>query len=440
MTPTAAALSSILPAAPKNLEDTGLDFETLTDLVLKTLHRSVGSTGGELARRMGVPFGVIERSLEHLRALQLSEIAGGSIMGGSAFRYRLTDRGHERALRAHEINQYSGIAPVPLAQYRHYMSAFSQRAAKAVPSADVHRAFEDLVVSRQVLDELGPAINARHSIFIYGPPGNGKTVMAQHIRRLLGGTLAVPYALDVNGHIIRFFDPSLHEPVHPDEADVDATDGVSRFDRRWVHCRRPTVTVGGELTLEALSLRFDPRAGTYRAPVQTLANGGVLVIDDFGRQQCPPRDLLNWWMVPLESRVEYMTLGSGEKIEMPFEALVIFSTNIRPSDLVDEAFLRRIRHKIYAGNPSIDAFTEIFRRCCDARRVPFERAHVEYLLDTVYGPRRLPLRACQPRDLIDHALALAEYRGEPRVLTHDLLDAACAGYFLVDDTATASDL
>lgn len=438
MTPIAESLSSILPATPRTLDDTGLDFETLTELVLKTLHRTAGCSGGELARKMGVPYSVIEGSLEHLRALQLSEIVGGSILGGSAFRHRLTERGHEHAIRALEVNRYAGIVPVPLVQYQRYMRAFSASAARPVPSASVHEAFDDLVVSASVLDELGPAINARHSIFIYGPPGNGKTVMAQHIQRLLGGALAVPYAIEVNGHIIRFFDPSLHEPVVSAEPETD--DGLSPFDRRWVHCRRPTVTVGGELTLEALSLRFDPRAGTYRAPVQTLANGGVLVIDDFGRQQCPPRDLLNWWMVPLESRVEYMTLGSGEKIEMPFEALVIFSTNIRPSELVDEAFLRRIRHKIYAGNPSLDAFTEIFRRCCEARHVPFDRAHVEYLRDTVYGPRRLPLRACQPRDLIDHALALAEYRGEPRVLTHDLLDAACAGYFLVDDSATASDL
>jgi len=438
MTVTDASLSSVLPPAPLTLEQTGLDFEDVTELVLKTLHRSVGSSGGELARRMGVPFGVIDSSLERLRGLQLCEIMGGSIMGGSSFRYRLTDRGHDRALKALEQNGYAGVLPVPIDQYRAYLSAYTRLNTHPVAPSDIRTAFADLVVSPQVLDELGPAINARHSIFIYGPPGNGKSVMAQRVRRVLGGTIALPYAIDVDGQIIRFFDPSVHQPVAPIDADAD--ESLLRHDHRWVHCRRPMVTVGGELTLEALTLRFNPRAGTYRAPVQTLANGGVLVVDDFGRQQCPSHELLNWWMVPLESRVEYMTLNSGEKIEMPFEALVIFSTNIRPTELVDEAFLRRIRYKIYAGDPTPDDYAVIFRRCCAEQGIPFDRLHLDYLFDRVYRARRIPLRGCHPRDLINQALTLAEYHGQPRRLTIELLEVACAGYFLVDDQASPSVL
>lgn len=432
---TDAAPSSASPIAPRTLDETGLDAELLRSLLLKALHWGAGISGADLARRVGLPFAIIESGLDELRTLQLCEVAGGSILGGSAFRYRLTERGHERALRSQEQNGYSGIAPVPLHQYRRYIAEFVRRTTAPITPAAVQQAFDGLVVNRAVLDEFGPAVNTGHSIFIYGPPGNGKTQMAQRVRRLLSGTIAVPWAIEVNGRVIRFFDPALHEPTGPIDEDV-----TSAFDRRWVMCHRPMITVGGELTLAALGLGFDPRSGTYRAPVQALANGGVLLVDDFGRQQCPPRDLLNWWMVPLESRVEYMALQSGEKIEMPFETLVIFSTNLRPTDLVDEAFLRRIRYKIFAADPTPEEYASIFERCCASRGVPFDPAHVTRLLDTVYQPRRLALRACQPRDLIDQALALAEYRGRPGVLTHDLLDTACAGYFLVDDTATASDL
>jgi predicted ATPase with chaperone activity len=251
------------------------------------------------------------------------------------------------------------------------MEQFSQAVPHGVTVEEVREAFSHLVVDEEVLDELGPAITAGHSIFIYGPPGNGKSAMAAAVRTLLGGVIAIPHALEVEGQIIRFFDPVVHEPVSAPPRDERTGE---RFDQRWILCRRPMVSVGGELTLESLGLGFNPRSGVYRAPIQALANGGVLVIDDFGRQRCPPQDLLNWWMVPLESRVEYLTLQSGEKIEMPFLALVIFSTNLNPAELVDEAFLRRIHYKIYARNPTPEAFIRIFERCCEGLGIPFERA------------------------------------------------------------------
>jgi predicted ATPase with chaperone activity len=424
---TDGTASSARPPAPTTLEETGLTEDLVTGLVLKSLHAGGPTTGLELSKRLGLVFGVIEPILGFLKTQLLCEIVGGGMIGGATYRYRLSDAGHQRARSFLQHNSYCGIAPITLDQYRRYMDQFNRSMSRGATNEQVRDAFSHLVVAEAVLDELGPAINAGHSIFIYGPPGNGKSAMAAAVRTLLGGTIAMPYALEVDGHIIRFFDPAIHEPIPASDLDEQLGE---RYDGRWIVCRRPMVSVGGELTLEALGLSYNARSGMYRAPVQALANGGVLVIDDFGRQRCAPRDLLNWWMVPLESGVEYLMLESGEKFEMPFLALVIFSTNLSPSDLVDEAFLRRIQYKIYARNPTVEGFIRIFERCCDERGIAFQRPLVEDLIDAFYRPRRIELRACQPRDLINQALTLASYRGQPRQLTAELLDAACASYFV----------
>jgi predicted ATPase with chaperone activity len=287
-----------------------------------------------------------------------------------------------------------------------------------------------------VLDQVGPAIAAAHSMFVYGPPGNGKTVIAQAIRNLLDGEIAVPHALEVEGSIIRLFDPVNHEMIETPQQTGMLSHG-DRFDARWVRCRRPMVMVGGELTLEALELSYSPTMRFYGAPVQAVANGGVLVIDDFGRQRCSARDLLNRWIVPLESRVDFLTLNTGQKFELPFMLLVVFATNIRPSDLVDEAFLRRIHYKVFAESPTIADFKLIFQHCCREREVSYDEAVVEHLLGNYYSSRNITPRGCHPRDLIDQALAQAAYLGEPRRLTNELLEAACASYF-VDDTDRAA--
>jgi hypothetical protein len=421
------------PAAPLTLADTGLSFDLVTELALKTLHRAAELSGSELARRLGLSFAVVEPSLDLLKTQRQCEITGGPTFGGSSFRYRLTDTGHARAMIALERNQYIGAAPVTVDHYRQYMERFQQSATLLVTADEVRAAFSHLVVSDRVLDEIGPAVNGGQSIFIYGPPGNGKTVMARTIRTLLSGTIAIPHAIEVGGNIIRFYDPSIHEPVSPSELDEQAG---PRYDGRWVTCQRPMVSVGGELTLETLELGYNPRSGIYYAPVQALANGGVLLVDDFGRQRCSPRDLLNWWMVPLESHIESLSLQSGEKLEMPFLALVIFSTNLKPSELVDEAFLRRIQYKIYADSPTSADFIQIFERCCAERGIPFERRLVDDVLEGFFRARQIELRACQPRDLIEQALSLASYRGQPRELTADLLETACLSYFIDDREAT----
>jgi predicted ATPase with chaperone activity len=330
-----------------------------------------------------------------------------------------------------ESNHYVGIAPVPFEQYRQYMLSFQQGAPRTATRDNVRDAFSHLVISQRVLDQLGPAINAGHSMFVYGPPGNGKTVISQAIRKLLHGEIAIPHAVEVEGAIIRFFDPVNHEPVASmDDEEDQSLDLGQRLDHRWVRCRRPMVMVGGELTLDALELSYSGSTGFYRAPVQAIANGGVLVIDDFGRQHCSARDLLNRWIVPLESRVDFLTLQSGQKFEMPFMVLIIFATNIKPAELVDEAFLRRIHYKVFAESPTVQEFTKIFENYCKQAGLAFEPKAVEHLLQTYYRPRQIALRGCQPRDLIEHVLSLADYRAEPRRLTPELLDLACASYFV----------
>jgi hypothetical protein len=424
-----APLAVAMPAAPTTYEEAGLTLDLLIQLTLKTLHFAGELNGGELSRRLGVNFSVIEPALEALKSQRQIEIGGGSMVGRASYRYRITDAGRQRAALFLESNHYVGVAPVPFEQYQRYMRAFGAAAPRSATRDRVREAFSHLVISQAVLDQLGPAINAGHSMFVYGPPGNGKTVISQAIRKLLDGEIAIPHAIEVEGAIIRFFDPVNHEPIQSDDAG-ESLDLGARLDQRWVRCKRPMVMVGGELTLEALELSYSPTSGFYRAPVQAVANGGVLVIDDFGRQQVAPRDLLNRWIVPLESRVDFLTLQSGQKFELPFNVLVVFATNIKPADLVDEAFLRRIHYKVFAESPTVGEFMQIFENCCRERQLTFDRALVQDLLKTYYEPRKIPLRGCQPRDLIDQSMSLAEYLAAPRQLSRDLLEAACASYFV----------
>jgi hypothetical protein len=421
-----------IPPAPATVDATGLNEETISQLLLKTLYFGGELTGAVLARRLGLSFRVIESSLEFLTTQRSCEIAGGAMLGRGSFRYRITEAGRSTAVMFLQQNQYVGVAPVPLTQYQAYMKAFGETHQLQVTERQVREAFAHLVLSDAVLDEIGPAINGNHSIFIYGPPGNGKTAMARGIQRLLSGEIAIPFAIEVEGQIIRVFDPVTHERVPTQKSVLGDFEVDASADARWMLCRRPAVVTGGELTLDSLELSFDARHGFYRAPMHLLANGGLLIIDDFGRQHCSPGDLLNRWMVPLENRVDYLTLRSGLKFEVPFQVLVAFATNIKPADLVDEAFLRRVQYKVFAENPDRESFIRIFELCCLERGIPFARALVEQVLDGYYVSRQVPLRACQPRDLVNHAMLLATYRGLPKLLTSELLDSACHSYFVED--------
>jgi len=267
-------------------------------------------------------------------------------------------------------------------------------------------------------------------VFLYGPPGNGKTVVAEGIGRALGGDMYVPSALDVDGQIITIFDPVNHEALEDEGPAGGSIIKAVERDRRWVRIRRPVVTVGGELTLEMLDLSFNAIAKFYEAPLQMKANGGVFVVDDFGRQRVRPRDLLNRWIVPLENRVDYLTLHTGKKFEMPFDVLIVFATNLNPESLADEAFLRRIPYKIFAKNPTADEFGRIFELNCRRKGIPYDPVVIEYLIRRYYEPRGVEMRGCHPRDIVEQVVDICRYQSRQPVLSRELLDQACRNYFL----------
>ena len=432
------ASEDVRPAVPRTLEEAGLSAGLMTPLVLKTIYAAGELTGAELARRLGVQFSVIEPCLETLKAQRHFTVGGGSMVGGPTYRYGLTAEGAAAAVQAQQHDRYLGCAPVPIAQYRDYLKTFERltlaKVDRTTSAAELRSAFSQLVLSDRVLDQIGPAFRSGRSMFIFGAPGNGKTAIAQAVHVLLPGDIAIPHAIEIDGNIIRVFDPAVHRPRPIADRPERVLSRAAEADERWVTCRRPVVVAGGELTLDAMDVAYVPGAGYYRAPLQLLANGGLLIIDDFGRQRCSPSDLLNRWMHPLESGTDFLTLQSGLRFEVPFLALVVFTTNLNPWDLVDEAFMRRVQYKVAVEDPTEEDFIRIFEDECRRTDLPFERAVIEQLIEQSYRPQGLPLRSCQPRDLTAHALLLAEHRGQPRRLTFELLRDVVANYFVVNPT------
>jgi predicted ATPase with chaperone activity len=293
----------------------------------------------------------------------------------------------------------------------------------------VRQALSHLVLNQRIYSQLGPAVNSGRSVFLYGPPGNGKTTIAEAIGLMIfKDNIYVPYAVEVDGQIIKIFDDINHRPVSSGGA--SSSRKGNKIDKRWVKIHRPFIVTGGELTLDGLDLVYDSSSKYYEAPFQMRANGGMLLIDDFGRQQVRPRDLLNRWIVPLEKRLDFLTLHTGRKIEIPFDVLIVFATNLAPADLVDEAFLRRIRHKIEIRDPSFEEYREIFKRICAQKGVPYDDRALAYLLQEHYIKPKVPLRACHPRDIIDQLIDIARYHNKPPALTKDLIDKACEAYFV----------
>jgi hypothetical protein len=422
----------LAPAKPTSLEATGVAPDTLGSIIVKLLHGGEASGMG-LADRICLPYGILEPLLEKLRVEQLVEVKSALGTGSAGYRYALTDAGRARALRSFDACGYVGPAPVPVSQYTEHMSRLRAQTHEIYRDR-VADGFSHLIVEPEMLDQLGPAIASRKALFLYGPPGNGKSVMGEGIGRVLGGDIYIPHAIDVDGQIITMFDPVTHESrSDADEMSVIRSDDA--IDRRWVRVARPVITVGGELTLEMLDLRYGDLSKFYEAPVHLKANGGVLVVDDFGRQRVPARDLLNRWIVPLESRVDYLNLHTGRKFQVPFDVLVVFATNLEPRSLADEAFLRRIPYKILAKNPSLQQFSRIWEMNCRRHGVEYDPSIVQYLNDRYYIGRNLAMRACHPRDLTDQMVSLCRYFQRPPALTAELLDAVCQSYFL-EDTQT----
>lgn len=411
------------------LEDTGLNKLAIADLILKIMYFSGDMTGSQIADLIKLPFaGVLDPVFEFLKREKFVEVRGGSGFGEAGYRYLISVKGSEKAREAMERSQYAGAAPVPL---RHYIQSIHEqnRARPPVHQTDLRKLMENLVISDDMLSKVGPAVNSGRSIFLYGPPGNGKTTIAERVgRMILGEDLWIPYAVDVDGQVIQIYDSVNHELSETQERIKHGTGLVQ--DPRWISIKRPMIMVGGELTMAGLDLVYDEINKFYEAPFQVKANGGMFLIDDFGRQQVRAVDLLNRWIVPLEKGVDFLTLNNGRKIEIPFHVLIVFSTNLDPKDLVDEAFLRRIRHKIEVGNPTYEQFREIFKIMCRIKRVPYDEKGLAYLLKEWYINHDRDLRMVHPRDILSQLIDIASYMDISPEMTTELLDQAAASYFV----------
>ena len=427
--PTTGSLRYI-PSAINVVEDTGLSQLWLQDLALKILYFRGYLTGFKVSEAMALPYaGLTDQILEALKREKFVEVKAQVGIGEGAYQYAITDAGVARAREALERSQYAGPAPVPVDVYNDAIVKQS-RSRPTVNPRSMKTALKDLILSEVTFNQIGPAVNSGASIFLYGPPGNGKTTIARAIGRLLLlEDMTIPYAIDIDGQVVKLYDSVNHE-LSPDQDTEGSGTSSLKGDPRWVKIRRPFIVVGGELTMDGLDLVFDDVNKFYEAPFQVKANGGVFLIDDFGRQQVRPRDLLNRWIVPLENRIDFLTLHTGRKVEVPFDVLVVFSTNLPPKDLVDEAFLRRLRHKIEVGDPSYEAYREIFKIVAEAKGVPYSDRGLAYMLQEWYIKRNRKLRASHPRDICDQILDISRYLNMEPAMSKELIDRAAEAYFV----------
>ena len=419
------------PPIPMTLEQTGLSSSFVSELLMKVMYVQGTRSGDELASYLRLPFSILDDLLLTLQQRRLVEVRGTQGKGRRGYTFALTTQGRERCREIMTTSRYVGPAPVPLRQYRAIVEHQKVEDAQ-VDEDQVVDGLRHLVLYTGFKEALGPAINSGRSLFLYGHAGNGKTVLAEAIADMLGDAIYIPFTVEIDGQVISIYDPVFHEPVHEVGGDLGSNwmEPEPEHDRRWLRIRRPVVMVGGELMLDDLELQFDQLAGVFRAPPQMKANGGVFIIDDFGRQRVRPRDLLNRWMVPLEKHVDFLSLPMGHKLPVPFQCLLIFATNLDPAELVEEAFLRRIRYKILVDNPTKEQYTEIFKRECAKRGLPFTPDAVDFVFEEYYSRAHLAARSCHPRDIANHLVDIARYKRREAELSPDMLRMACDAYFL----------
>lgn len=418
------------PPVPGSLADTGLTLEFVADLAIKHILHMGEFRVADLAGRLGLPATLLDEVIELLRREKLIEVRSASQFVKSSFRFVITEAGKVRGGELLEICRYAGTAPVTLDAYREMVECQSIRNIM-VDEPAVRQAFAGIIISDHLIRRLGPAVSSGAPIFIYGPSGNGKTTIAEAIGNALPETVYIPYALLVGGQIVGVFDPVNHTPVQDQPAPAENGFGSGgEGDRRWVKIHRPVVITGGELTMRMLDLEFNPIAKFYEAPLQMKANNGLFIVDDFGRQQISPQQLLNRWIINLDRQIDFLSLHTGMKFEIPFDQLVIFATNLEPRNLVDDAFLRRIRYKIKISHPTDDEFRRIFQQVCTMNNLPFNDGVCDYLIEHWYHRLGIPLNACHPRDLVEHLLDRSRYACQPPEMTREAIDQACENYFV----------
>ncbi len=422
------AMPSFMPA-PRTLEETGLSFFFILELIAKILYRGGQLKLSELSNRIHLPISVLEPVLAFMRNERLCEISHRSDTEASII-YNLTDLGRLRANDYLARCQYAGAAPVPLDAYIAQVRAQSM-AGVPITHNMVGKAFDGIVIKQPILDIFGAAMNSGRAIFMYGPAGSGKTFVAEHMANALTGDVFIPHAIQVDNEIIQAYDPLVHK-AGADEKVVEFKLERARRDERWVLCKRPIVLTGGELTLSMLDLDFDESSRFYTLPPQMKANNGLLIIDDLGRQLVKARDLMNRWIVPLDRHLDYLTLHNGKKFMVPFDVIVVFSTNLRPAELADEAFLRRLGYKIHLTALDEDDYRGIFKQVCEEFQIPYSDESLHYLLHQHHYREGRPLLACVPRDILRQVLDVAKYQGKRPELTSEMLDWAWNNYYTTE--------
>jgi len=412
---------AFFPLEPRSFDEAGIDASQVEALTLRSMLGAGGVTGRAIAEQLCLPLGLVRDVLDSAKRRKLVDYRSTTALGD--YVTELTEGGTARAMQSRKITSYVGPAPVP---YDHYLQAleFQALSHKNPGEEDLARAFSDIYVSEEMFDRLGPAVSSGKAMFLFGEPGNGKTSLAERMTRCFGDTIWIPYTLDVGGHLVQLFDPAIHKQVP-----VDPKLHKGRFDRRWVRITRPTVVAGGELTLAMLELRLDEDSKVCEAPLQMKANCGTFVVDDFGRGNTKPKDLLNRWIFPLEKRIDFLSLPDGRKFQCPFDCLLVFSTNLEPRDLADEAFLRRIPYKIYVGDPLEDEFAQLVEGVAKKLGITLQQRSVKYLIDRHYKLPKRPMRMCHPRDLLLQVQHLCEYERRPMVAGPTEWDRVVSNYF-----------
>ena len=419
-----------LPKLPKSREDTGLPMGFLVELACKMLYFRGVMTLGAISEEIALPVSVVSDVMEFMKKERLAEVKKGADLR-AAYSYAITDLGRERAREYLLLSGYVGAAPVTLKEYTEIARRQTVRK-MAVTRKEMQRAFQGVILAPGLLERLGPAVNSGRSIFLYGPSGNGKTFIAEHIAKVLRGYIFIPHALYMDNQVIRIYDPVTHRRV-----DLGGTSDPAKailedrreFDRRWVLCERPVVIAGGELTLMMLDLSFDQVSKYYEAPLQVKANGGIFLIDDLGRQLVRPFDLLNRWIVPLEKARDYLTLQNGKKFEVPFDQIILFSTNIEPRELADEAFLRRIGYKIKIDHLREEEYVAICRQVSERIGLEFVPEVIRFLLDEEHAVRGIRLSACHPNDILSRVVEICQYEGSQPKMENEMIHRACMDYF-----------